>query len=108
MKPATEKQEAVLAFCRIYEEQNQRFPSLQVIGDAMGFHPAAAKGHLERLAKKGYMVKRGRHWVLADSATIKGRAIALLRKVLAERWVTEPTIGEIEALLKEVDAETQA
>lgn len=109
MKELTGRQGEVLAFCKAFTAKEQRFPSFATIAEALKVTPNCANGHLARMAKKGYIEKRGRHWVFADSATIQGRAIELLRRTLAEElWVSETTIEGIQQLLKEVDDETQA
>lgn len=108
MKELTGRQEEILAFCKTFSAREQRFPSFATIAEALNVSPNCVNGHLARMAKKGYIQKRGRHWAFADSATIQGRAIELLRRTLAERWVSETTIEGIQQLLKEVDAETKA
>ena len=51
----TEKQQQIYDFIKKYLRENQRPPTVQEIGDAIGKHKVGVWQHLQLMRKKGYI-----------------------------------------------------
>lgn len=59
MEQLTARQHEVLDFCSRYVLENHNFPTLLEISNYLGSNSTAtARGHLDALAKKGFLQKR--------------------------------------------------
>ena len=50
----------VLNFCKVYYDQNQRFPILSETAAHFGISREAVRQQMARLTSKGYLIKHGK------------------------------------------------
>lgn len=83
MPPLSQRQRAVLDIIRQCNEAQGRFPSIREIGRSLGVSSSATvHQHLEALEGKGYLRRRGRHWMLTDRAR-RDRGVPIVGRVAA-------------------------
>jgi len=83
MDPLTDRQQAVLDVIQRCSEEQGRFPSIREIAKALRLSsPATVYQHLEALEGKGYLQRRGRHWMLRSEVR-RDRGIPIVGRVAA-------------------------
>ncbi len=83
MNPLSERQRAVLDVILQCNAGQGRFPSIREIGRSLGVSSSATvHQHLEALEGKGYLRRRGRHWMLTDR-TRRDRGVPIVGRVAA-------------------------
>ncbi|MBP7669433.1 MAG: repressor LexA [Candidatus Eisenbacteria bacterium] len=97
MRRLTPRQREVLDAILDDVERDGRFPSMREIARRLRVtSPATVLQHLEALAAKGFLQRRGRHWTVAP-ASREDRGIPIVGRVAAGQPLT--AIEEIEGRL---------
>ena len=88
MQGPTARQKDVLEVILAEVERDGRFPSMREIAARLRVaSPATIHQHLEALAAKGLLQRRGRHWAL-DPRSRRDRGIPIVGRVAAGRPLT--------------------
>ena len=83
MDPLSKRQRAVLESILRCNEEQGRFPSIREIARALDVSsPATVYQHLEALEGKGYLRRRGRHWMLTEWGR-RDRGVPIVGRVAA-------------------------
>lgn len=70
MEHLTERQKAVLAFCKNHVEETKRFPTVREIANHFGFASTmASRSHLVAMVRKGALERDGRYYRIAGENT---------------------------------------